>query len=61
MKAIAIRPYRCVCTECDPLPPIEGLHPETVEATGERRDRQRRSDSPFRRLAERIIPVRKPS
>lgn len=21
-----IRPFRCVCEECEPLPPIEGLH-----------------------------------
>ncbi|MBX5164748.1 MULTISPECIES: hypothetical protein [unclassified Rhizobium] len=27
MKATAIKPYRCVCTECYPLPPIKGLHP----------------------------------
>jgi hypothetical protein len=25
MKAQAIRRYQCVCEECDPLPPIEGL------------------------------------
>ncbi|WP_198928757.1 hypothetical protein [Rhizobium sp. AC44/96] len=25
MKAPAIRKYQCVCEECDPLPPIEGL------------------------------------
>ncbi|WP_246714229.1 hypothetical protein [Rhizobium leguminosarum] len=29
MTATAIKPYRCVCTECDSLPPIEGLHPST--------------------------------
>ncbi|MDK4731353.1 hypothetical protein [Rhizobium sp. CNPSo 3490] len=27
MKATAIKRYRCVCEECDPSPPIEGLHP----------------------------------
>ncbi|EGE55894.1 UNVERIFIED_ORG: hypothetical protein GGI63_001401 [Rhizobium esperanzae] len=27
MKATAIKRYRCICEECDPLPPIEGLHP----------------------------------
>ncbi|MBB4477722.1 hypothetical protein [Rhizobium etli] len=31
MKATAINRYRCVCEECDPLPPIEGLHPLTCE------------------------------
>ncbi|MFS2150490.1 hypothetical protein [Rhizobium sp. Rhizsp42] len=33
MKAQAIRRYQCVCEECDPLPPIEGLAvpPETEE------------------------------
>ncbi|MGO4112904.1 hypothetical protein [Rhizobium ruizarguesonis] len=61
MKAKAIKRHLCVCTECEPLPPIEGLHPETVEATGERPDRQRRSDGLFRSLAERIVPFRKPS
>jgi len=37
MKAIAIRPYRCLCIECERLPPIEGLHPLTYgdEADGE--------------------------
>ncbi len=25
MKAPAIGRYQCVCEECDPLPPIEGL------------------------------------
>lgn len=29
MKATAIKPYRCQCIECEPLPPIEGLHPLT--------------------------------
>ena len=29
MKATAIKPYRCLCIECEPLPPIEGLHPLT--------------------------------
>ncbi|ARM89052.1 hypothetical protein RHEC894_CH02766 [Rhizobium sp. CIAT894] len=31
MKATAIKRYRCICEECDPLPPIEGLHPLTHE------------------------------
>lgn len=30
MKAAAKR-YRCICEECEPLPPIEGLHPLTHE------------------------------
>ncbi|PKA42497.1 hypothetical protein CWR43_16905 [Rhizobium sullae] len=25
MRAAAIKPFRCVCEECEPLPPIEGL------------------------------------
>ncbi|TAY17765.1 hypothetical protein ELH91_13770 [Rhizobium leguminosarum] len=29
MKAKAIKRTLCVCTECEPLPPIEGLHPRT--------------------------------
>jgi len=29
MRATAIKPYRCLCIECEPLPPIEGLHPLT--------------------------------
>ncbi|WP_027683855.1 hypothetical protein [Rhizobium leguminosarum] len=29
MKAKAIKRYFCVCTECEPLPPIEELHPLT--------------------------------
>ncbi|MBY5352316.1 hypothetical protein HFO94_01905 [Rhizobium leguminosarum] len=60
MKAKAIKRTLCVCTECEPLPPIEGLHPDTVEAAGERPDRQRRSGSLFRSLAEHIVPFRKP-
>ena len=35
MKATAIKRYRCICEECDPLPPIEGLHPLTHEAAEE--------------------------
>jgi hypothetical protein len=35
MKATAIRRYRCVCTECEPSPPVEGLHPLTFEAAEE--------------------------
>ncbi|WP_246697875.1 hypothetical protein [Rhizobium sp. WYCCWR 11128] len=31
MKAQAIKRALCVCTECEPLPPIEGLHPLTHE------------------------------
>ncbi|ANL47435.1 hypothetical protein AMC87_CH02766 [Rhizobium phaseoli] len=29
MKATAIKRHRCICEKCDPLPPIEGLHPLT--------------------------------
>ncbi|WP_172599184.1 hypothetical protein [Rhizobium leguminosarum] len=35
MKATAIKSYRCICTECEPLPPIDGLHPLTHEGNGE--------------------------
>ncbi|MDF0697086.1 hypothetical protein PYR71_11295 [Rhizobium sp. MC63] len=35
MKAAAIKRYRCSCEECDPLPPIEGLHPLTYEREAE--------------------------
>ncbi|MFF0950374.1 hypothetical protein ACFYE9_22705 [Rhizobium leguminosarum] len=31
MTAKAIKRSLCVCTECEPLPPIEGLHPLTHE------------------------------
>ncbi|MBY2964726.1 hypothetical protein HF251_18845 [Rhizobium leguminosarum] len=31
MTAKAIKRYLCVCQECDPLPPIEGLHPLTYK------------------------------
>ncbi len=31
MKASALKTYRCVCIECDPLPPIDGLGCEPVE------------------------------
>ncbi|OHV20198.1 MULTISPECIES: hypothetical protein [Rhizobium] len=31
MTATAIKRFRCICTECAPLPPIEGLHPLTHE------------------------------
>jgi hypothetical protein len=26
MTAKAIRPFRCICEECEPLPPIKGLN-----------------------------------
>ncbi|WP_210210917.1 hypothetical protein [Rhizobium leguminosarum] len=35
MKATAIKSYRCICMECEPLPPIDGLHPLTHEGNGE--------------------------
>ncbi|AHG46012.1 hypothetical protein RLEG12_23435 [Rhizobium leguminosarum bv. trifolii CB782] len=55
MKATAIKPYRCVCMECDPLPPIEGLHPlahETVDET------PRKSRGLLDIIAERVMPRR---
>ncbi|ARQ58914.1 MULTISPECIES: hypothetical protein [Rhizobium] len=35
MKATAINRYRCVCEECEPLPPVDGLHPLTYEREAE--------------------------
>ncbi len=56
MKPATIKPYRCVCIECEPLAPIEGLHPLTY-GDGE-------SDAPKRKgllgiIAERVMPLRK--
>ncbi|MDR9772624.1 hypothetical protein RJJ65_08145 [Rhizobium hidalgonense] len=55
MKATAIKPYRCVCTECDPLPPIEGLHPSTHETADET---ARKIRGLLGIIAERVMPGR---
>ncbi|EJC80094.1 hypothetical protein Rleg4DRAFT_1703 [Rhizobium leguminosarum bv. trifolii WSM2297] len=55
MKAPVIKPYRCVCTECDPLPPIEGLHPSTHEGATET---QRKARGLLGIIAERVMPRR---
>ncbi|WP_170965055.1 MULTISPECIES: hypothetical protein [unclassified Rhizobium] len=55
MKAAAIKRYRCVCEECEPLPPIEGLHPLTHE-------REAEAERPKRLLgiiAERVMSPRR--
>lgn len=57
MKATAIRPYRCLCVECEPLPPIEGLHPLTHADEAENETRKPRGFLGI--IAERITPLRK--
>ncbi|ARM13013.1 MULTISPECIES: hypothetical protein [Rhizobium] len=55
MKATAIKRYRCICEECDPLPPIEGLHPLT-------HDREAAAERPkglLGMIAERVISSRR--
>ncbi|MBB3133251.1 hypothetical protein FHS26_000955 [Rhizobium pisi] len=56
MKATAIRSYRCVCSECDPLPPIEGLHPRTFEPADET---PRKAKGLLGVIAERVMPSRR--
>jgi len=57
MKAAAIRPYRCLCIECEPLPPIEGLHPLTY---GEEEESEaRKPKGLLGMIAERVISTRK--
>jgi hypothetical protein len=55
MKAAAIKPYRCVCEECEPLPPIEGLHPLTHEREAE----AERPKGLLGMIAERVISSRR--
>lgn len=57
MKTAAIRPYRCLCIECEPLPPIEGLHPLTYEDPAENEARKPRGFLGI--IAERVISSRK--
>ncbi|PDT00727.1 hypothetical protein CO666_28810 [Rhizobium chutanense] len=57
MKATAIKPYRCSCQECDPLPPIEGLHPLTYEP-----DTEAETSKPkglLNIIVERVMPLRR--
>ncbi|MFD1728878.1 hypothetical protein [Rhizobium viscosum] len=57
MRATAIKPYRCLCIECEPLPPIEGLHPLTYgeAAASEARKPKRLLGI----IAERVLPSRR--
>ncbi|MBB4234278.1 hypothetical protein [Rhizobium esperanzae] len=55
MKATAVRHYRCICEECDPLPPIEGLHPLTHEIAEET---VRKTWGLLGIIAERVMPRR---
>ncbi|MFS8147654.1 hypothetical protein [Rhizobium sp. BR 249] len=55
MKATAIKRYRCICEECDPLPPIEGLHPLTHEGVEET---ARKAKGLLGIVAERVMPRR---
>ncbi|MFC5760219.1 hypothetical protein [Rhizobium sp. GCM10022189] len=57
MKATAIRPYRCLCIECEPLPPIEGLHPLTYSDEGQ--NEARRSKGMLGTIAELVMPTRR--
>ncbi|MBB4214170.1 hypothetical protein FHT79_001325 [Rhizobium sp. BK212] len=56
MKATAIKSYRCICQECDPLPPIEGLHPLTHEAADET---PRKTRGLLGLIAEHVMPLRR--
>ncbi|MGO4133012.1 hypothetical protein ACEQ6A_00430 [Rhizobium brockwellii] len=56
MKAKAIKRTFCVCTECEPLSPIEGLHPLTHEDTDAEVGRPRGF---LGIIAERVMPSRR--
>lgn len=57
MKATAIRPYRCLCIECEPLPPIDGLHPLTYgDGTENEASKPKRV---LRTIAELVMPSRR--
>ena len=57
MKATAIRPYRCLCIECEPLPPIDGLHPLTYgDGTGNEASKPK---PVLRTIAELVMPSRR--
>jgi hypothetical protein len=58
MKPATIRPYRCVCIECEPLPPIDGLHPLTY-GDGESEGETRKPKGLLGVIAERVTRLRK--
>ena len=58
MRATSIRPYRCLCIECESLPPIEGLHPLTY---GDTESEARKPKGFFDIIAERVMPSRRQS
>lgn len=55
MRAAAIKPYRCLCIECEPLPPIEGLHPLTY---GDAESEAPKPKGLLGMIAERVISSR---
>ena len=57
MTAKAIRRYLCICTECEPLPPIERLHPLTHEPDAEAEAHKPKGLLGI--IAERVMPSRK--
>lgn len=54
--AVTVR-YRCVCVECEPLPPVENLHPASSEEGGEEKAAKRKGL--LHLLAGRVLPERK--
>ncbi|AIC27969.1 hypothetical protein IE4771_CH02873 [Rhizobium etli bv. mimosae str. IE4771] len=57
MKATAINRHRCVCEECEPLPPIDGLHPLTYKREAE--VAAERPKGLLGIIAERVLPSRR--
>lgn len=57
MSEQRIRPYRCTCTECQPLPPIDNLHPDSFEE----RPTAAKMKGLIETLTERLRPARKAS
>ncbi|MBY5563832.1 hypothetical protein [Rhizobium leguminosarum] len=57
MKAKAIKRSLCVCTECEPLPPIEGLHSLAHEEDTDAEVGRPRGFLGF--IAERVIALRR--
>ena len=56
MKPAVIVRYRCVCVECEPLPPIENLHPSSFEDNDEKATKRK---GLLHILAGRVLPERK--
>ncbi|MBB3655564.1 hypothetical protein FHX15_000763 [Rhizobium sp. BK650] len=56
MKTAAIKPYRCLCIECQPLPPIEDPHPLTYG--GETANEARKPKRILGVIAELVMPSR---